>query len=104
MTFLLFYRTKELCDGEKDLSLVETCGRPLGFSFDTIKGLLYIVDAFLGVFVVGPKGGLATLLFNSAEGVPLKFPTGIDVDPLTGDVYVSDASLTFDLRYIYICN
>lgn len=50
MTFLLFYRTKELCDGEKDLSLAETCGRPLGFSFDTIRDF-YILLMHFSVFL-----------------------------------------------------
>lgn len=76
-----------------------TCGRPLGFSFDNLINVLYIVDAFLGLFKVGPDGGLATLLANSAGGVKLNFLTGIDVNPITRDVYITDASLTYDLRY-----
>lgn len=72
----------------------------MGFSVNSFNGVLYIVDAFHGVFEVGLKGGLATLVFDTAEGDRLNFPTGIDVDPLTGDVYVTDGSLTFDLRYI----
>nr|XP_027124575.1 protein STRICTOSIDINE SYNTHASE-LIKE 11-like [Coffea arabica] len=93
-------RTKQLCDGTTDANLGPTCGRPLGFSFDNLINVLYIVDAFLGLFKVGPDGGLATLLANSAGGVKLNFLTGIDVNPITRDVYITDASLTYDLRNI----
>ncbi|CAI9112859.1 OLC1v1013359C1 [Oldenlandia corymbosa var. corymbosa] len=91
-------RSKNLCDGTKDLNLGPKCGRPFGFSFNTITGVLYIVDAYLGLFKVGPNGGQATLLANSANGVPFKFLTGIDVDIPTGLVYFTDASTTYSLK------
>ncbi|XP_027158390.1 protein STRICTOSIDINE SYNTHASE-LIKE 11-like [Coffea eugenioides] len=90
----------ELCDDVTDPNLGPTCGRPFGFSFNNFNGVLYIVDAFLGLFKVGPEGGLATLIAKSAGGVPFKFLNGIDVDQLTGDVYLTDASQTFDLRNV----
>lgn len=71
-----------------------TCGRPFGFSFNVLTGVLYIIDAFLGLFKVGPGGGLATLVANSAGGVKFNFLTGVDVDPLTGAVYITDGSLS----------
>ena len=96
----LCFRTNELYDGVIDPNLGPTCGRPFRFSFNNFNGVLYIVDAFLGLFKVGPEGGLATLIAKSAGAVPFKFLNGIDVDQLIGDVYLTDASQTFDLRYI----
>ncbi|CAL5445087.1 unnamed protein product [Camellia sinensis] len=84
-------RTKQLCDGTTDPDMGPICGRPLGFSFDSANGKLYIVDAYFGLLVVGPNGGLATQLATSAEGVPFKFLDGVDVDQFTGLVYFSDA-------------
>ncbi|CAL5362478.1 unnamed protein product [Camellia sinensis] len=83
--------TKQLCDGTTDPDMGPICGRPLGFSFDSANGKLYIVDAYFGLLVVGPNGGLATQLATSAEGVPFKFLDGVDVDQFTGLVYFSDA-------------
>ncbi|CAL5442106.1 unnamed protein product [Camellia sinensis] len=78
-------RTKQLCDGTTDPDMGPICGRPLGFSFDSANGKLYIVDAYFGLLVVGPNGGLVTQL------VPFKFLDGLDVDQFTGLVYFSDA-------------
>lgn len=98
---ILVFRTKALCDGTIDPNLIFTCGRPLGFSFNTRTGDLYIVDAVLGLFVVGPTGGPARLLANMAEGVTFKFLNGVDVDPITENVYFSSSSTTFDIRYTH---
>ncbi|KAJ6419080.1 hypothetical protein OIU84_029228 [Salix udensis] len=38
------------------------CGRPLGLRFHKESGNLYIADAYYGLLVVGPEGGLATPL------------------------------------------
>lgn len=65
----------------------------MALSFQPTTGLLYIADAFYGLLVVGPNGGLATQLAGG-----FKFATGLDIDLLTGNVYFSDASLTFDIR------
>ncbi|KAL3498645.1 hypothetical protein ACH5RR_041377 [Cinchona calisaya] len=93
-------RNKQLCDGTTDPNLGPTCGRPLGFSFNTKTGLLYIVDTFLGLFKVGPEGGPATLLANSAGGVRFNFLNGVDVAPITGEVVFTDASLVVDFRSV----
>lgn len=91
-----------MCDRTTDPDLGPVCGRPIGFSFNAITGDLYIADAYRGLHVVGPNGGLATQLVTSAEGVPFRFLNGVDVNPLTGEVYFSDASTTFELRFFYI--
>ncbi|KAJ9567332.1 hypothetical protein OSB04_003298 [Centaurea solstitialis] len=86
-------RTKQFCDGTTDPDKGPICGRPLALSFQPTTGLLYITDAYMGLLVVGPNGGLATQLAGG-----FKFPTGVDVDMLTGLVYFSDASLTYEIR------
>ncbi|KAM0002258.1 putative strictosidine synthase transcription factor WD40-like family [Helianthus debilis subsp. tardiflorus] len=69
------------------------CGRPMALSFQPITGRLYIADAYFGLLVVGPTGGLATQLAGG-----FKFVTGVDVDLITGNVYFTDASLTYEIR------
>lgn len=93
------FRTKEVCDGTLNSDLIFQCGRPLGFSFNTRTGELYIVDGVLGLFVVGPNGGPARRLATSAEGVTFRFLNGVDVDPITGSVFFTSSSTTFDIRY-----
>ncbi|KAL3512344.1 hypothetical protein ACH5RR_025061 [Cinchona calisaya] len=91
-------RTKEKCDGTNDLDLGPTCGRPLGLGFNYKTEELYIVDAFLGLFKVGPEGGLAEQLATAAEGVPFKWLDGLDVDSRTGIVYFTDISTKYTMR------
>ncbi|CAH1422360.1 unnamed protein product [Lactuca virosa] len=86
-------RTKRLCDGTTDPNMGPICGRPMALSFHPATNRLYIADAYFGLLVVGPLGGLATQI---ARG--LKFATGVDVDLLTGNVYFSDASLNYTIR------
>ncbi|KAF5934052.1 hypothetical protein HYC85_030223 [Camellia sinensis] len=86
-------RTKQLCDGTTNPDLGPVCGKPYGLSFSR-RGNLYIADAYFGLLVVGRNGGLATQLATSAEGVPFRFLTAVDVDLLTGTVYFTDFSTT----------
>ncbi|GJS61845.1 strictosidine synthase-like 11-like protein [Tanacetum coccineum] len=86
-------RSKKLCDGTTDPDLGPVCGRPLALRYQHSTGLLYIVDAYIGLLVVGPIGGLATPLVGG-----FKYLTGVDVNLVNGDVYFIDASLTYELR------
>ncbi|KAF5792602.1 putative strictosidine synthase [Helianthus annuus] len=86
-------RTKQFCDTTTDPNKGPICGRPMALSFQPTTRLLYIADAYFGLLVVGPNGGLATQLAGG-----FKFATGVDVDLLTGNVYFIDASLTYDIR------
>ncbi|KAH7852783.1 hypothetical protein Vadar_029152 [Vaccinium darrowii] len=90
-------RNKRLCDRTTDPNLGPICGRPLGLSFNYATGFLYIVDAYFGFLVVGPLGGLAIQIANSADGAPLKFANGVDVDQKTGIVYFQHSSETYNL-------
>lgn len=93
-------RNKQLCDGTTDPNMGPICGRPLGLSFYYAKEFLYIVDAYFGLLVVGPQGGLALQPATSAEGVPFKFTDGVDVDQQSGLVFFTHASETFNLWYV----
>lgn len=68
-----------------------------------MTGVLYAADTFLGLSEIGPNGGLGTLVANSAGGVRFNFLNGVDCDQLTGDVYITDGSLTFNLMYAPFC-
>ncbi|KAI3828541.1 hypothetical protein L1987_02642 [Smallanthus sonchifolius] len=86
-------RTKKLCDGTNDLEIGPICGRPVALSFNYKTSDLYITDAFFGLLVVGFNGGLATQLSSG-----YKYLSGIDVESYTGNVYMTDASLTCNIR------
>ncbi|KAL6657602.1 hypothetical protein ACP70R_005382 [Stipagrostis hirtigluma subsp. patula] len=72
-----------------------SCGRPLGLRFHYASGDLYIADAYKGLMRVGPGGGEATVLATEADGVPLRFTNGVDVDQVTGDVFFTDSSMNY---------
>nr|QWX38543.1 strictosidine synthase 2 [Camptotheca acuminata] len=93
-------RNKTFCDGTNNTYLAPICGRPLGLAFFLPAKLLYIADAGFGLVVVGPNGGAATQLATSANGVAFGFPDGVEVDQLTGVVYMTDASATYNLSQI----
>ncbi|CAN4104465.1 unnamed protein product [Withania somnifera] len=78
--------------------LEHVCGRPLGLRFDTKTGDLYIADAYLGLQVVGPKGGLATPLVQKLEGEPLVFTNDMDIDDHDDVIYFTETSTKYQRR------
>ncbi|KAL8095277.1 protein STRICTOSIDINE SYNTHASE-LIKE 2-like [Apium graveolens] len=87
------------CEGPHNHTETEdVCGRPLGLCSNKKTGDVYIADAYMGLLVVGPNGGLATKLTSEAEGVPFKFTNGVDIDDTTGDVYFTDSSSLYSRR------
>ncbi|OEL35995.1 Protein STRICTOSIDINE SYNTHASE-LIKE 10 [Dichanthelium oligosanthes] len=89
---------KNGCDAFSELPPVATessCGRPLGLRFHNESGNLYIADAYMGLMRVGPNGGEAKVLVKEADGAPLRFTNGVDIDQVTGDVYFTDSSATY---------
>jgi len=91
-------RDKKVCDGLTDESMESMCGRPLGLKFNNVTCDLYIADAYFGLLVVGPGGGVAKQLATSAEGVPFRFTNALDIHPQTGEVYFTDSSILFQRR------
>ncbi|KAJ8541798.1 hypothetical protein K7X08_002614 [Anisodus acutangulus] len=87
------------CEGFHDHSDTEhRCGRPLGLDFDESTGDLYIADAYLGLLVVGPNGGLATKVAKMAQGFPFGFTNSLCIDQSHGVLYFTDSSTTFSRR------
>lgn len=78
--------------------LEHVCGRPLGLRFDKKTGDLYIADAYFGLLVVGPAGGLAKPLVTEAEGQPFRFTNDLDIDEQEDVIYFTDTSTRFQRR------
>ena len=74
------------------------CGRPLGLRFDKKSGDLYIADAYLGLQVVGPTGGLATQVITEVEGRPMRFTNDLDISEDEDAIYFTDTSTIFQRR------
>lgn len=83
------------CQGSHDHEELEhICGRPLGLRFNKRTEDLYIADAYMGLLVVGPNGGLATKI-----STPFYFTNGVDIDQGNGVVYFTESSLNYQRRY-----
>lgn len=78
--------------------LEHVCGRPLGLRFNKKTGDLYIADAYLGLQVVGPAGGLASQVVKEVEGQQLHFTNDIDIDEKKDVIYFTDSSTVFHRR------
>ncbi|XP_030481812.2 protein STRICTOSIDINE SYNTHASE-LIKE 10 [Cannabis sativa] len=91
-------RPRSICDGSTNQENEPTCGRPLGLKFDKNTCNLYIADAYFGLLMVGPSGGLAQPVATSADGSPFGFANALDIDTQTGVVYFTDSSTLFQRR------
>ena len=98
--FPCWIRKRKLCDGSTNPNLEPICGRPLGLKFNTETCHLYIADAYFGLLMVEPNGGVAQKLATSAEGIPFRFMNGLDIDTNTGMIYFTDSSIIFQRRYL----
>ncbi|KAK4735450.1 hypothetical protein R3W88_009711 [Solanum pinnatisectum] len=87
-------RTKTKCDGKNGPELQQICGRPFGLGFYYKTGDLYITDAFYGLVVVGPSGGLVTRV-PSFQGRNFAFLDALDIDQSKGVVYFVDSGAIF---------
>lgn len=79
----------------KQWNVESLCGRPLGLRFDKQTGNLYIADAYYGLLMVGPEGGIATSLSNHAGGVPILFANDLDIHK-NGSVFFTDTSKKYN--------
>ena len=71
------------------------CGRPLGLRFNKESGDLYIADAYYGLLVVGPAGGLATPLATHVEGKQILFANDLDIHK-NGSIFFTDTSKKYN--------
>ncbi|KAL6582114.1 Protein STRICTOSIDINE SYNTHASE-LIKE 13 [Orobanche minor] len=89
--------SEKLCSQAKESTtkrqwkLEPRCGRPLGLRFDRKSGDLYIADAYYGLVVVGPEGGLATPLATQAGREPILFANDLDIHD-NGSIFFTDSS------------
>ncbi|OXU30113.1 hypothetical protein TSAR_003789 [Trichomalopsis sarcophagae] len=86
----------EDCDG---LWQESKCGRPLGLKFDK-KGVLFVNDAYYGIFKVNVKTGKYEKLVSKEEPIDGKVPmivNSLDIAS-NGDIYWSDSSTEFSLE------
>ncbi|OMP07443.1 Six-bladed beta-propeller, TolB-like protein [Corchorus olitorius] len=88
-----------LCNGRVN---DPNCGRPLGLALHHATKRLYVCDAFYGLGVLEPEGGVGTILSSSADGQRYRLCDGLDVHQQTGDVYFTDASSNYDIRQILL--
>ncbi|KAL9240657.1 hypothetical protein vseg_014850 [Gypsophila vaccaria] len=79
----------------KQWKVEQQCGRPLGLRFDPKSGNLYIADAYYGLLVVGPQGGLATPLATHVHGKPILFANDLDIHN-NGSIFFTDTSKRYN--------
>ncbi|XP_028803469.1 protein STRICTOSIDINE SYNTHASE-LIKE 10-like [Neltuma alba] len=98
-SFLPPGRDRKPCDGSTDPNKKPPWGRPMGLKFDSKTCNLYIADAYFGLLMVGPSGGVAKQLAISAYdgGAPFKFLNELAVDSLTGVIYFTEGDKTQSL-------
>ncbi|KAF3640114.1 hypothetical protein FXO37_23664 [Capsicum annuum] len=83
-------RSKERCDGTNDPLSQEICGRPYGLGF---------YDAYYGLVMAKPKGGLVTPVVTSFEGKPFAFLDSLDIDQEEGIIYFVDSGPVFKIGF-----
>ncbi|KAL7097770.1 hypothetical protein ACP275_10G163500 [Erythranthe tilingii] len=89
---------REECSEAFNPTMEHICGRPLGLRFHRKSGDLYIADAYLGLQVVGPQGGMASPLVIQVQGNKLLFTNDIDIDEEANAIYFTDSSTVFHRR------
>lgn len=78
------------------------CGRPLGLRFDKQTGNLYIADAYYGLLVVGPEGGIASPLSTQVGGEPILFANDLDIHK-NGSIFFTDTSRRYNrVKHFFI--
>ncbi|KAL8493817.1 hypothetical protein ACS0TY_024835 [Phlomoides rotata] len=89
---------REACSLASNPATEHVCGRPLGLGFHKKTGYLYIADAYLGLLVVGPDGGVASPLVTQVEGHRLRFTNDLVIDHEKDIIYFTDSSRDFYRR------
>ncbi|KAJ0969003.1 hypothetical protein J5N97_021880 [Dioscorea zingiberensis] len=78
------------------------CGRPLGLRFNKTSGELYTADAYHGLLVTSPHGGLATpLATHDVHGNPILFANDLDVHN-NGSIFFTDTSMRYNRKDHFI--
>ncbi|XP_057785081.1 protein STRICTOSIDINE SYNTHASE-LIKE 10-like [Salvia miltiorrhiza] len=89
---------RDACSLPFNPAMEHICGRPLGLKFHQKTGDLYIADAYLGLHVVGPAGGVASPVVTEVEGQRLRFTNDLDIDDEKDVIYFTDSSTEYYRR------
>lgn len=96
-------RSRKSCDAVDLTKAPTACGRPLGLSFDQKSGDMYYVDAIYGLQrVKSGGGGVAQPVCSSVGGSPLSFPSSVSTGGSNGELYFTDYSRKYNLKYVLI--
>lgn len=89
----------KVCDGQHEEHI---CGRPLGMEFSE-AGLLYVADAYYGLYAVNVTTGETEMLLSSlqnVDGKPLTFLNSVALDEKNGLVYITQSSTKFNISMV----
>lgn len=98
---MILKRSEKICakgidsTTSKQWKVEQRCGRPLGLRFHKETGDLYIADAYYGLMVVGPEGGLATPLVTHVQGKRILFANDLDIHR-NGSIFFTDTSTRYN--------
>lgn len=94
-------RTGKECAGQHEEHI---CGRPLGLEFNK-KGLLYVVDAYHGLFTVDVKTGKKNNILPSTtivDGHNLTFLNDLVIDEKEEVIYLTQSSTKWDIGMVLV--
>ncbi|XP_054718290.1 adipocyte plasma membrane-associated protein-like [Uloborus diversus] len=94
-------RTGTECAGQHEEHL---CGRPLGMQFDK-KGLLYVVDGYLGLLSVDVETGKKKVILPSSTLVndkPLFFLNDLHLDEKENVIYLTQSSTRWNISMVIV--
>lgn len=82
------------------LSQEHICGRPLGFQFDEKNNVMYVADAYLGIWKVDLKNDKKQLLVSPRVAIGGRIPKLINSVAMSknGELYWTDSTSDFHLR------
>lgn len=94
-------RTGKECAGQHEEHI---CGRPLGLEF-TKNGVLYVVDAYHGLFTVDVKTGKKNNVLPSTtlvDGQSLVFLNDLAIDEKEGVIYLTQSSTKWNIGMVFV--
>lgn len=82
------------------LSQEHVCGRPLGFAIDESKNILYVSDAYHGIWKVDLKNDKKQLLVSPRTAIDGREPKLFNSVALSknGDFYWTDSTSDYQLK------
>ncbi|CAN1265561.1 Protein STRICTOSIDINE SYNTHASE-LIKE 11 [Linum perenne] len=93
-------RTNATCENTTEPVSGPVCGYPLGLAYDGLTGQLFIAEGYRGLLRVGPEAGMVAIRIATATNntVPFNTTVGVDINPLTRNVYFTDSSTNYQIN------